>query len=474
MVGYEVEEMTGEAYSIFTFPDGDRDVIDRFDLKMNGPAHSTRFATVLRHRDGKRVDVELSGGTIRFEGKPANLVFVRDTTETQRLRELESRAQRLETAGRIAGQVAHDFNNLLAPMVAYPEFIREELSPEHPALAFVNSIEESAQQIADINQQLLTLGRRGHYNQEPLNLNGVVRQVLNDMGPLPEALTCETDLDQNLFNIMGGHSQILRVLANLFQNARDAMQDNGILKVKTENFYVDDVSIKYCRVPKGEYVKLTVSDNGCGIPAEQTEKVFDPFFTSKATDRKRGSGLGLSVVDAVVKDHNGYIDLSSRIGEGTSMYLYFPITRETVDGRPPEVDAVGGTETVLVVDDDEVQRDVSMKLLTKLGYRADTAESGEQALEKCRSMRYDLLILDMVMPPGIDGTETYRRTLEFNPSQRAIIVSGFAESDRVAEAQALGAGAFIRKPLTRNGLARAVREELDRHPRPEPAGASPS
>jgi CheY-like chemotaxis protein len=170
--------------------------------------------------------------------------------------------------------------------------------------------------------------------------------------------------------------------------------------------------------------------------------------------------LGLSVVDAVVKDHNGYIDLISKTGEGTSFLLYFPITRDKAGNRDT-LSVVGGTEKILVVDDDEVQREVSTRLLKSLGYRVSSASSGEEALDMLQSTQFDLLILDMIMPGGIDGTRTYQHALEINPAQKALITSGFAESKRVEKALSMGARAFIKKPLTRKELASAVRSELD-------------
>ncbi|MEE9554776.1 MAG: PAS domain S-box protein [candidate division Zixibacteria bacterium] len=403
-------------------------------------------ATVVRNNKGEKIGYQS---------------IVMDITETKRLEELESRAQRLETAGRIAGQVAHDFNNLLAPLMAYPELIREDLPRDHPGLAYLDDIENSAKKIADINQQLLSLGRRGHYNQEVLNLNGIVQQAVKEIGPLTDNLNCSMDLDADLMNILGGASQIHRVITNLLVNAVDALQGIGQIMVSTENYYVDDVSVAYGRVPAGEYVKLTVSDTGRGISDEIIQKIFDPFFTSKTTDQKRGSGLGLSVVDAVVKDHGGYLDLSSRVGKGTSFYIYFPTTRDSIDvGRSTE--KIGGYEKVLVVDDDEMQREVSSKLLSRLGYDVKTVDSGKAAIKFLKENPQDILILDMVMPPGIDGAETYRQVLQICPGQKAIIVSGFSESDRVIEAQKLGAGAFVKKPLTNQAIAVAIRTELDR------------
>lgn len=389
------------------------------------------------------------------------LGFVSDTTEVRKLQQLASRAERLETAGTIAGQVAHDFNNLLGPVMAYPDLIRDELPHDHPALPYLSDIESAARKMSEINQDLLTMGRRGHYNQEVLDLNQVVLHAVKETIPKSETLKCHLNLSSDLLNMKGGRAQIHRLLANLLSNALDAMQEIGEITLRTENFYADDTSIAFGRVPKGEYVKLTLSDTGCGIPQDILERIFDPFFTTKTADKKRGSGLGLSVVDAVVKDHNGYLDLQSREGKGTSFYLYFPVTRESRDEGGNQ-QSLTGNESVLVVDDDHVQREVCRKLLEKLGYQVRVVECGEDAVELVRTYQPDLLVLDMVMPGGIDGTETYRQIREIHADQKAIILSGYSETQRVLEAQKMGAGAFVRKPLTKTALAHAVRTELDR------------
>jgi PAS domain S-box-containing protein len=385
-----------------------------------------------------------------------------DVTETKRLRELESRAQRLETAGQIAGQVAHDFNNMLAPIMAYPELIREQLPEGDPGLDYLDAIEESGRKIADMNQQLLTLSRRGHYSQEVVNPNVIIQHMLRDMAPWPASIAVETNLAADLMNIKGGTAQLHRVVMNLVTNARDAMQDVGRITITTENYYVDETAIVYGRVPRGEYVKITISDTGCGISDSIIQAIFDPFFTTKSANKTRGSGLGLSIVDAVVKDHGGYIDLSTKAGIGTSFYLYFPITRASVIDKPSDEIPLG-IETILVVDDDETQREVSTRLLTTLGYKVTACDGGRKALAMLASRPFDLLVLDMIMPHDIDGTETYCQALGIRHDQKAIIVSGFSESDRVVEAKQLGAGTFVKKPFDRKVIALAVRQELDRH-----------
>ncbi|MCP4582286.1 MAG: PAS domain S-box protein [candidate division Zixibacteria bacterium] len=420
---------------------------------------------ILVARDGREHFIADSGAPIRNRnGETIGIVLVfRDVTKTRRLQEFISRAQRLETAGRISGQIAHDFNNLLSPLVAYPEFIRRLIPKDHPSRQYLSKMESAAAQIAEINQQLLTLSRRGHYNLEPLNLNDIVTGVINQMHLIDSKLQLELKLNGQLMNIRGGSSQISRVIANILANASDAMKSTGKLSLKTENYYADQVSEKFGRVPKGEYIKLTITDDGEGIEEEKLPKIFEPFFTTKIASRKKGSGLGLSVVYTVMEDHNGYVDLNSKVGEGTSFYLYFPVTRESIK-KLNAVDIVGGNEMILIVDDDRMQRDVSFELLKTLGYKTYAVESGEKALEFLKSNKPDLLILDMIMPDGMDGADTYRKAQEIIPSQRAIIISGFAESERVEAAIKLGAGSCTRKPLTLKTIALAVRKELDRQP----------
>jgi PAS domain S-box-containing protein len=257
-----------------------------------------------------------------------------DITETIRLRQQESRAQRLEAAGQVAGQVAHDLNNLLAPLLAYPDLIRNYLPLGHHAIPLLNAIQESASRMAEINQQLLTLGRRGHSAQDVLNLNTIIQQAIADLGQLPDTLDCETNLDPHLKNIRGIKVQFHRAIINLLVNARDAVNDSGLITISSQNCRLEQILCAYTRIPPGNYVRISVADNGCGIPDHIIQRIFDPFYTTKSADQKRGSGLGLSIVDAVVKDHGGYIDIISKVGHGTTFFLYLPITDDPTAGVP--------------------------------------------------------------------------------------------------------------------------------------------
>jgi two-component system cell cycle sensor histidine kinase/response regulator CckA len=278
---------------------------------------------------------------------------------------------------------------------------------------------------------------------------------------VPDDLAIEVSLAENLLPVSSSAAQLLRVVSNLLTNACEAMPVRGTLLVKTENLYVDQPIGSYSVVEVGEYVRLQVGDTGCGVPLEIRGRIFEAFFTTKTGGRRRGSGLGLSIVEAIVADHRGYIDLESSPGTGSTFSVYLPVCRETVGEKPAEV-YPGGDEAILVVDDDQVQRDVLGNLLSSLGYQVRTAASGEDALAQLQRQPADLLIVDMIMPAGIDVAEVYRRARAVHPGLPTIILSGYAESGRVRKALTMGVGAYLPKPVTLENLARAVRHELER------------
>ncbi len=337
------------------------------------------------------------------------------------------------------------------------------LPTDHPAVAFCDAISEGARQMADINEDLLTLGRRGQFDHVATDLNAVVRAAIERLDPAPATLTIQLELAPDLLPVRGSAQQLQRVLINLLTNAREGMGDIGTITVRTANVYVDEPTGHYSRVGVGEYVTVAVADTGAGIRPEVQEHIFDAFFTTKVSGKRRGSGLGLSVVEAIVEDHHGAIDLESELGRGTTFTLYFQPSREPVAEQIRE-QLIGGNETILVVDDDEGARGIAREFLLALGYQVVAVASGEEAVAMVRRQPVDLLVLDMVMPDGIDGAETYRRVLEICPDQRAVVVSGFAEQQQTDRARALGISTFLRKPVRLETLARAIRASLDARP----------
>ena len=389
--------------------------------------------------------------------------------EKEELQAQLQRAQKMEAIGTLAGGVAHDLNNILSGIVSYPELLLMDLKPDSPLRKPILTIQKSGEKAAAIVQDLLTLARRGVEATEVVNLNSIVADYL--LSPEHAKLelnhstvNIEKKLDENLLNILGSPVHLSKTVMNLVSNAAEAMLEGGTIVISTENRHMDKVKTGYDDIAKGDYATLTVVDTGIGISPEDIERIFEPFYTKKTMGRS-GTGLGMAVVWGTVKDHRGYIDLTSREGHGTEITLYFPVTRK-VFAPEAEISSIqelmGKGETILVVDDIATQRQIASEMLEKLGYQVTTMSSGEDAVEYMHRHKVDLLVLDMIMEPGMDGFETYRKILKIHPGQKSIIASGYSESVRVKEAQDLGAGTYVKKPYLLKKIGRAIRLELDR------------
>jgi len=387
--------------------------------------------------------------------------------EQKRLTAQLQRAEKMEAIGTLAGGVAHDLNNILSGVVSYPELLLLDLPKDSPYRESIEIIHSSGQKAAAIVQDLLTLARRGVAVTKTVNLNDIIEEYLKS----PQHRKLETehsltrfeqDLAPDLLNISGSPIQLSKTLMNLISNGAEAIQGEGRIHIHTENRYLSTPVVGYDNVDQGDYVILTVSDTGSGIAPEDLERIFEPFFTKKVMGMS-GTGLGLAVVWGTVKDHNGYIDVESTPGEGTTFTVYFPVTREeleTEESIPSIATFMGNGERILVVDDIETQRIIATSMLKKLGYQVTSVASGEEAIEFITTHAIDLVILDMLMPPGIDGLETYTRILEIKPGLPAIIASGFSETKRVREAEKRGAALYIRKPYSLSGIGKAIRRAL--------------
>lgn len=400
----------------------------------------------------------------------------KEVTERRRAEEKLVRAEKLEMIGTLAGGVAHDLNNILSGIVSYPDLLLLQLPADSPLRKPMQTIKESGEKMAAIVQDLLTLARRGVAVKEPVNLN----QLISDYLASPEfsllatrhpGVRVQVDCAPDLFAILGSPVHLAKTLMNLVTNAAESMEGGGVIRLFTENRSVDHSLALYERIGQGEYAVLKVEDQGVGIRPEDMDKIFEPFYTSKKMGRS-GTGLGMAVVWGTVKDHQGYIDCESRVGSGTRFTLYFPVTpqvhRQRLDAAPPE-DWRGRGERILVVDDVEEQRQIASSILSELGYRVVLAASGEEAADLARTERFDLLLLDMILGPGMDGLDTYKRWLALHPGQKAVITSGFSETERIAEALRIGVGRYIKKPYTIAKLGEAIRKELDRE---QTAGAA--
>jgi len=391
-----------------------------------------------------------------------------DQTDKKSLEAKLQRTQKMESLGLMAGGIAHDLNNILSGIVSYPELILMDLPEDSKLRKPIETIMESGMRAADVVSDLLTVARGVASSKEISSLNTLVDDYLGSaehqrLETMHSFITFKTDLDSDLLNIRCSSTHIKKSLTNLILNASEAIEGSGKVTISTENRYLDKPLRGYDDVREGEYAVLTVSDDGSGISADDLERIFEPFYTKKVMGRS-GTGLGLAVVWNTLQDHDGYINLNTS-EKGTAFELYFPVTRDEVPSEGeavPVKDYMGNGERVLVVDDEERQREIACKILTKLGYTAEAVSSGEEAIEYLKEQSVDLVVLDMIMPKGINGRETYERIIKIHPGQKAIIASGYAETPDVKKAQKLGAGKYIKKPYTMGKIGLAVKEELEK------------
>jgi len=474
--GFSLEELIGKNVVGTIVPETEsstrRDLTSLMkDLQRDPDKYKNNENENMR-KDGTRVWISWTNRAVLDKDKnPVEILSIgNDITEKKNLEIRLQRAEKMEAIGTLAGGVAHDLNNILSGMVSYPDLLLMQVPEESPLRKPILTIQKSGEKAAAIVQDLLTLARRGVAVTEVVDLNEIVQDyrkspVYEKLKSFHPKVEVEILLEKELLSIQGSPVQLSTAIMNLVSNAAEAMPEGGgTVTISTENRYIDRPISGYDHVEEGDYVVLKVSDTGAGIAPEDVNRIFEPFFTKKKMGRS-GTGLGMSVVWGTVKDHKGYIDVKSTEGKGTTFALYFPVTRKksTKEAFKLPVAAYKGKgESILVVDDVEEQRLIAFSILSELGYAVSTVSSGEEAVDYLKNNPADLLVLDMIMDPGMDGLDTYRKILELHPKQKAIIASGFSETDRVKAAQKLGAGQYLKKPYTLESIGLAVRRELDR------------
>ena len=467
--GWTLEERLGKKMDVFV-PDEDWSETRKMINKVLAGENFSGFETRRYSKEGNIIQVNMSAAIYKDQdGNPiGSVINLRDISDQKKMEVQLQHAQKMEAIGILAGGVAHDLNNILSGLISYPELLLLDISEDSPLRQPILRIKESGQKAAAIVQDLLTLARRGVTVTEVVNLNDIISDFLgtpeyDKLKALHPGAEFKINIAPDLLNTLGSPVHLSKTVMNLVSNAAESMPDSGKIHISTENKYIDRPIRGYEDVQEGDYVLLSVVDSGIGISTDDLSRIFEPFYTKKEMGRS-GTGLGMAVVWGTVKDHNGYIDVQSTVGKGTRCDLYFPVTRREPTGKKPvvSIDEYMGSEKILVIDDIEDQREIAHQILTRLGYSVTTVSSGEEAVVYMQENSADLLVLDMIMDPGIDGLETYKRILEFHPGQKAIIASGFSETDRVKEAQRLGVGVYIKKPYVFEKLGITVRNELDK------------
>ncbi|MBP7585088.1 MAG: PAS domain S-box protein [Spirochaetes bacterium] len=464
ILGYEPGTLTGVNYKSFIAGDTAFKVFRTFNQVYTTGAPAKAFDWTVNRRDGTRRVLETSvspmrgaGGTITgFHG------IARDVTGRQRLQEQLIQSQKMESVGRLAGGIAHDFNNMLVPIIGYAEMLRQRDLDEEGKNC-VEQIIYSAIRSKDLVRQLLSFAKKQPGEVKPLDINRVITNFEKILRrTLKENIGITIRLDPAAGLILADESQMEQIILNLCVNAQDAMPSGGTLTIDTR---IHDAGTEMPRDPdvpgQGRFVALSIRDTGTGMDEETLKSVFEPFFTTK--EPGRGTGLGLATVYGIVRQHGGDISVTSAPGEGSTFRILFPQHGEAIPGAqadPPVDEAPGGTETILIVEDDTMIRNLVIQMLESMGYRTFSAENGKAARAMMREHgnEVDPVVTDVVLP-DVNGQDLHGELSRVKPGLKALFMSGYT-SDVVGSREGAGSAPFIQKPFTLNDLARKVREAL--------------
>ncbi len=453
-------------------------IIDKVSLKENrkllGTGQSDSFELIGVKRNGTHFPIEVRYRSMDYLGRPARIWVLRDISERVRnereklaLQEKLARANRLEALGLMAGSVAHDLNNILTAVVSYPDILLKKMNEHDTYYGEIKKIQEAGKRAAAVVADLVSVARGRKTKPPPLNLNDQIVSHLESiehderLSTYP-GVAVDTRLQPDLKNCFCSAQHIHKILLNLIGNALEAIQHDGIIRITTENTRFINPVMRDQSMRVGDYVKMSVADNGEGIEAEELEHIFDPFYSTKKSGTS-GTGLGLAIVWNSVMESDGWIEAASDTS-GTRFDIYLPATRE--EGAVKQVEESvkpdnGAGEIVLLVDDEAEQNATMQEMLASIGYKTFAVTSSQEALGFLRSCRVDLVILDMIMENDLDGCQLFRKILEVSPGQKALVVSGFSESEQVAEARELGITQILEKPVTLPEVGRAIRQTLD-------------
>jgi len=436
------------------------------------PGGKETFGRIWKHRKkgGSLIDVEISEHDFVFGGNNARLVLAQDVTERKRAEEEKRKlelqflqAQKLESVGSLAGGIAHDFNNILGIILGHATLLEHiKGRPEHLSSS-VDAITKAVTRGSGLVRQLLTFSRRADTTRELVRVNDLVEELVKMLREtFPKTTVIETHLDKKLPATLADANQLYQALLNLAINSRDAMPSGGTLAFSSI-LESTDLRGRFPDAGRGPYVCINVSDTGMGMDEETQRRVFEPFYTTKEIGK--GTGLGMSVVYGVVTGHGGFIDLQSTPGKGTTFSLYLPVKKMDAQGediQTKSTEPLGGTETLLIVEDEEVLRELVTAVLSSKGYNILTATDGIEAVEQYEAHQNEiaLVVSDMGLP-RLDGVGLIIALKEKNPKVKFLMVSGYLEPEKKKEVEELGVSAFAEKPYKPNDLLLKIRRAID-------------
>ena len=479
LCGYSVEEIINRKLEKFITPASfevaaqiieEAMVLEKLEEKGFGRTWVMELEIICK--DGSTVWTEIAAGFVFDKnGRAVEILGItRDITERKRAEEEKTKlqaqfqhAQKMESIGTLAGGIAHDFNNLLMGIQGYVSLMLMGVDSTHPHYERLRGIEQQVQSGAELTGHLLGFARGGKYEVNPTDLNRLIKKTSGMFGRTKKEIKIHRKYQKDIYTVDVDRGQIEQVLLNLYVNTWQAMPKGGKLHLQTENVTLDENYIKPFQVEPGKYVKISVTDTGVGMDKATQQRIFEPFFTTK--EMSRGSGLGLASAYGIIKNHDGFINVYSKKGEGATFNIYLPASeKQVIEEKELELDGkfLDGSETVLLVDDEDVIIKVSLEILNALGYHVLTARSGKEAIEvyKKNKDKIDLIILDMIMP-DMGGGKVYDRIKEINPDIKVLLSSGYSIEGQATEILKRGCNGFIKKPFNIKELSHKIREVLN-------------
>ena len=421
---------------------------------------------ILKRKDGSKIDVSLNVNTVR--DKAGKILYSisswRDITEQKRMEARLRQSQKMEAVGTLAGGIAHDFNNILFPLIGYSEMLKDDIPSDSPLQNNIDEILHAAFRAQELVKQILAFGRQANQDMKPMKLQPVVKEALKLLrSSIPTTIDIQPDIDPGCGVVIADPTQVHQIVMNLATNAYHAMENTGgKLVVTLKQARLEPVQPFFQDLAPGEYARLTFSDTGIGIEKNILDRIFDPYFTTKK--KGKGTGLGLSVVQGIVKSCKGGIRIYSEPGEGTEIHVYIPLIERMVDDiRSARSELIpGGTEKILLVDDEEAIVMMEQQMLERFGYRVSTRTGSVDALEAFRanSDSFDLVITDMTMP-NMTGDVLAQKIIAIKPDISVIICTGFSERISQDKVEAIGVKGFLMKPVAKSEMAQMIRKVLD-------------
>ncbi len=466
--GFSKEEVIGGVLSDVLPPDQLPELKERLTRRSAGDREHFLYESAFINKSGKLIPVEVSSSLIIKDGNPSGVLLTgRDITERKKMEEELLKSKKLESIGVLAGGIAHDYNNLLTSIIGNMSLAQLHMNPEDEAYKLLSEAQKASMGAKDLTQKLITFSKGGAPVKKTAPISPLLKSA-TEFALSGSNIKCECSIVDDLWPVEIDEAQIGQAINNLVVNAKDAMPEGGTIEINAENLSLDEKSGLLLK--KGRYVKISIKDQGSGIPDEYLEKIFDPYFSTKQRSTQKGMGLGLSICHSIINKHGGHISAESASGAGTTFHIYLPASeKDVIEESPVTEKPVANKGWILVMDDEEMIRDVAGQMLNRLGYNVSSARDGDEAIEAYEKAMnagkpFDAVILDLTVKGGMGGKRAIQKLLEIDSEVKAVISSGYSDDPTITDFRKFGFSGAIAKPYRMGELDRVIFEAINPDP----------